>query len=147
MLHRYLVWSRVLFLALLMAVSALGQNRASFPWWNSPVVEDLNLSQTQKQKIRQIVRSYRERLFDARNAHQKAVLNLEDVLNEPEVTLEAAKPVIDQVTAAQANASKVFLQMSTELRGVLTLDQWRQLVRRWDEVQKKRQSDTQVPPE
>jgi hypothetical protein len=34
-----------------------------------------------------------------------------------------------------------------QLRSVLTLDQWRQLVRRWDEVQRKRPRDTQVPPE
>ena len=138
---------RILCLASLISVSVFGQNRANFPWWNSPVVEDLNLSQGQKQKIHQIVRSYRERLFDARNAHQKAVANLEDILNEPEVNLETAKPVIDRVTAAQANASRVFLEMSAELRSVLTLEQWRQLIRRWDEVQKKRQNDTQVPPE
>jgi hypothetical protein len=75
------------------------------------------------------------------------VLNLEDVLNEPEVNLEAAKPAIDRVTAAQANASKIFLEMSTEIRSVLNMEQWRQLVKRWDEVQKKRPNDTQVPPE
>lgn len=133
--------------ALTLSVSAFGQNRASFPWWNSPVAEDLNLSQTQKQKIHQIVRTYRERLLDARNAHQKAVLSLEDILNEQDVNLEAVRPIIDRVTVTQANASKVFLEMSTEIRGVLTLDQWRQLVKRWDEVQRKRPSDTQVPPE
>ena len=137
----------LLCLALTLSVSAWGQNRAHFPWWNSPVVEDLNLSQAQKQKIHQIVRSYRERLLDARNAHQKAVLSLEDIFNEPDVNLEAAKPVIDRVNATQANASKVFLEMSTEIRSVLTLDQWRQLVKRWDDVQKKRPNDTQVPPE
>jgi Spy/CpxP family protein refolding chaperone len=138
---------RLLCLAALLGISGFAQNYTNFPWWNSPVAEDLNLSQAQKQKIHQIVRSYRERLLDARNNHQKAVLALEDMFNEPEVSLEAAKSAIDRVTAAQANASKVFLEMSTELRNVLTLDQWKQLVRRWDEVQKKRKSDTQVPPE
>ena len=137
----------LLCLASALSLSAFSQNRANFPWWNSPVAEDLNLSQGQKQKIHQIVRSYRERLLDARNTHQKAVLSLEDVMNEPDVNLEAAKPVIDRVTAAQANASKIFLEMSAEIRSVLTLEQWRQLVKRWDEVQKKRPNDTQVPPE
>ena len=36
---------------------------------------------------------------------------------------------------------------SHPVRSVLSLDQWRQLVRRWDEVQRKKPSDTQVPPE
>jgi Spy/CpxP family protein refolding chaperone len=138
---------RLLCLLSALSVSIFGQSRANVPWWNSPVVDDLNLSPAQQQKIHQIVRSYRNRLFDARNEHQKAVMSLEDILNEPEVNLEAAKPVIDRVTAAQANASKVFLQMSTELRSVLTLDQWRQLVKRWDEVQKNKKSNIQVPPE
>jgi Spy/CpxP family protein refolding chaperone len=138
---------RILVLALLAAVSGVAQNRANFPWWNSPVVQDLGLNAAQSQKIRQVVRSYRDRLLDARNAVQKAEGALEDLMNEPEVDPEAAKPVIERVSAARANSSRVLLEMSVQLRSVLTLDQWRQLVRRWDEVRRKKASDIQVPPE
>jgi hypothetical protein len=72
---------------------------------------------------------------------------LEDLMNEPEVDPETAKPVIDQLSNARAASTRVLLEMSMQLRSVLTLDQWRQLVRRWDEVQRKRPRDTQVPPE
>ena len=137
----------VFVLATLAAVPGLAQNRANFPWWNSPVVGDLGLNAAQSQKIRQVVRSYRDRLLDARNAVQKAEGALEDLMNEPEVDPEAAKPVIERVSAARANSSRVLLEMSVQLRSVLTLDQWRQLVRRWDEVQRKKATDTQVPPE
>lgn len=136
------------FLALFIAtISLQAQNRADFPWWNSPVVRDLHLTEAQSQKIHQIVRSYRDRLFDARNASRKAQADLEDLLNDQNVTLEQARPVIDRVAAARANASRVLLEMSVQLRGVLTLDQWRILIRRWDEVQRRRPADTQVPPE
>jgi Spy/CpxP family protein refolding chaperone len=138
---------RIFVLGLLAAVCGLAQNRANFPWWNSPVVQDLGLNATQSQKIRQVVRSYRDRLLDARNAVQKAEGALEDLMNEPEVDPEAAKPVIERVSAARANSSRVLLEMSVQLRSVLTLDQWRQLVRRWDEVRRKKASDIQVPPE
>jgi Spy/CpxP family protein refolding chaperone len=138
---------RVFVLALLAVVSVAAQNRANFPWWNSPVVGDLGLNATQSQKIRQVVRSYRDRLLDARNSVQKAEGALEDLMNEAEVDPEAAKPVIERVSAARANSSRVLLEMSVQLRSVLTLDQWRQLVRRWDEVQRKKATDTQVPPE
>jgi len=138
---------RVFVVALLAVVSVAAQNRANFPWWNSPVVGDLGLNAAQSQKIRQVVRSYRDRLLDARNAVQKAEGALEDLMNEPEVDPEAAKPVIERVSAARANSSRVLLEMSVQLRSVLTLDQWRQLVRRWDEVQRKKATDTQVPPE
>lgn len=129
-----------------LAASGLAQSRASFPWWNSPVKNDLGLTAEQNQRIRQIVRSYRDRLLDARNNAQKAEQELEDMLNDQEVNPEAARPVIERLSSARANANRVFLEMSIQLRSVLTFDQWRQLVHRWDEVQKKRPSDTQTPP-
>lgn len=136
---------------LLAAVAAVlsAQNRVSFPWWNSPVVDDpqLGLTSAQRQRIHQIVRSYRPRLLDARNTATKAEQDLEDMLNEQDTSPQAAQPAIQKAAEARANASRVFLEMSFELRGVLTLDQWRQLVRRWDEVQRKKPSDTQVPPD
>ena len=138
---------RVLLLGLLAAICLTAQNRASFPWWNSPVVGDLGLNAAQSQKIRQIVRSYRDRLLDARNNVSKADGALEDLMNEPEVNPESAKAIIDRLSSARATSSRVLLEMSVELRSVLTLEQWRQLVRRWDEVQRKRPRDTQVPPE
>jgi Spy/CpxP family protein refolding chaperone len=130
-----------------LVLPALAQTRANFPWWNSPVVSDIGLTREQTQRIRQIVRSYRDRLFDARNNLQKANAALEDMLNDPEVNPDAAKPLIERVALARAQSDRILLDMSVHLRTVLTYDQWRQLVRRWDEMQHKKLSDTQVPPE
>ncbi len=138
---------RIFLLAGTVACLCSAQNRANFPWWNSPVRADLGLTPAQNLKIQQIVRSYRPRLLDARNDVQKAEGDLEDVLNDQAVSAQAAQPVIERVAAARAASSRVFLEMSVQLRSVLTLDQWRQLVRRWDDVQRKRPPDTQVPPD
>ena len=140
---------RTFVLLTLAAAILFAQNRVNFPWWNSPIIDDpqLALTQAQKQRIRQIVRSYRNRLLDARNNANKAEQEVEDLLNEQEVNSQAAQPVIERAAEARASASRVFLEMSFQLRSVLTLDQWRQLVRRWDEVQRKRPQDTQVPPD
>jgi Spy/CpxP family protein refolding chaperone len=139
---------RPLVLLVLAALVLIAQNRTNFPWWNSPIVDDpqLGLSAAQKQRIRQIVRSYRPKLLDARNNAAKAEGELEDLLNDQDVNPQAAQSVIEKAADARANASRVFLEMSVQLRGVLSLDQWRQLVRRWDEVQRRRPADTQVPP-
>jgi hypothetical protein len=110
-------------------------------------VSDLGLSQGQTQKIRQIVRSYRPRLLDARNNVQKAEGDLEDLLNDPENVPESADTIVKRVADARAVSARVFLDMSVQLRRVLTMDQWRQLIKRWDEVQRKRPAETQVPPE
>jgi Spy/CpxP family protein refolding chaperone len=133
---------------LIATVLSFAQNRANFPWWNSTVVDDrdLNISPVQKQRIHQIVRAHRGRLLDARNAVHKAEGNLEDLLNEPAITSEMAKPIIEKLSEARANSSRVFLEMSIQLRGVLTLEQWRLLVSRWDEMKRKKLVGTQVPP-
>jgi hypothetical protein len=139
--------ARILICLSLCAFFASAQNRAQFPWWNSPVAADIGLNQGQTVKIRQIVRSYRDRLFDARNGVQKAEAALDDLMNDGEMSAETAKPVIDRVAQARANSSRVFLEMSTHIREVLTLDQWRQLVQRWDEVKGKKLSDNFATPQ
>ncbi|HTU45866.1 MAG TPA: periplasmic heavy metal sensor [Bryobacteraceae bacterium] len=137
---------RLLLLCLAAAVSSFAQNAVNMPWWTSDVVHDLGLTPAQTQQIHQIVRTYRDRLFDARNNVQKAEAALEDLLNDPEPNPAAAKPVIDRLAAARANSTRVFTEMSIQLRSVLTIDQWRELRKRWSEVQKIRKGDTQVPP-
>ncbi len=139
----FLVFSALL----VVAVGAAAQNRAEFPWWNSPVVADIGLSQEQTTHIRQIVRSYRNRLFDARNNVQKTEAALEDVMNDDHVAPESVKPLIEHLANARAESTRVVLQMNVELRSVLTLDQWRLLVRRWDEVKTKKTNQFAVPPE
>jgi phage terminase Nu1 subunit (DNA packaging protein) len=140
---------------LLVSVALLGivlptvaQNTTALPWWTSPVVNEIGLSPEQTQKIRQVVRSYRNRLFDARNASNKAEAELQDILNDANVSLARAQPAIDQLAESRANATRIFTAMSVEIRAVLTADQWRQLIKRWDEVQhtKRQVRDTEVAP-
>lgn len=126
---------------------ASAQNRAQFPWWNSPVAKEVGLSPAQTQRIRQIVHSYRDKLFDVRNEVQKAEAALDELMNENDMNAEMAKPIINRVAQARANAGRVFLEMSTHIREVLTYDQWRQLVERWDEVKGKRVPDGMITPQ
>ena len=137
----------ILLLGIGLSWPVLAQNTTNLPWWTSPVAGDLGLSSEQTQKIREIVRSYRNHLFDARNNASKAEADLQDILNEPTVNLAAAKPVIERLSQARAETTRVFTQMSVELRSVLTLDQWREVVKRWADIQKtKKNRDTEVAP-
>lgn len=127
---------------------ALSQNTVNLPWWTSPVVNDLGLSQDQIHRIRQIVRSYRDRLFDARNASNKAEADLQDILNDSTVSPAQAQPVINRLAQARAETTRLFTSMSVEIRAVLTQEQWRELVKRWADVQKTKRPnrDTEVAP-
>jgi hypothetical protein len=138
---------RLLVAFVAISFTALAQNRAEFPWWNSPVVADIGLSQEQTIRIRTIVRNYRNRLFDAKNTVQKAEAALEDVMNDDHISPESVKPLIDHLASARAESTRAVLEMDIELRSVLTLDQWRILVRRWEEVKNKRTNQLALPPE
>jgi hypothetical protein len=138
---------RLLVCVFFCAFFASAQNRAQFPWWNSPVASDIGLSKAQVVRIKQTVHAYRDRLFDARNNVQKAEAALDEIMNDGEMNADAAKPVIDRVASARANSSRVFLEMSTHIRGVLTLEQWKLLIQRWDEVKGKKLSDTLITPQ
>ena len=129
------------------ALPGWAQNRANFAWWNSPVVSDLNLSDAQRHQIREIVSSYRSKLIDARANMQKAHGDLQDILNADHIDMDHADAVIKKLSAAQSESTRVFTEMSVRLRAVLTLDQWRELVKRWGALQKgRRPTDTQVQP-
>lgn len=139
-------------LAILALSCALAASRpasaqsSNFTWWSNPVlVKELNLTPEQTQKIRAIVRSYRDRLFDARNSVQKAEAQLEDMMNDETVNPATAKPVIDRIVNGRANSLRLVTEMSVDLRSVISVDQWRQLVHLRHELQKeKKLADTQV---
>ncbi|HEY7208650.1 MAG TPA: periplasmic heavy metal sensor [Bryobacteraceae bacterium] len=133
---------------LLVLATALmsAQNVENFLWWNRPIRDQIGLTSEQNDRIRQIVRKHRNHLLDARNDVLKAEGDLGDVMNGARVDASQAKAVIDRLAHARAISTRAFLEMSVELRSVLTLDQWRQLVKSWDEQQRKRPKDTQIPP-
>ncbi len=143
-----MILRRIILLVLFCGGSAFAQQSpANFPWWNSPLRADLNLTNDQSEKIHQIVKSYRARLLDSRNNVSKAEGDLDDLLNDGQIDLAAAKPLIDKLAGAKANSTRVFLQMSLEVRAVLTLDQWRILVRKRAEQRRDaRPSEIQVAP-
>jgi Spy/CpxP family protein refolding chaperone len=126
-----------LLLPLIGAWPAAAQN-PNFAWWNSQVRRDLHLSQDQERQIREIVSSYRARLIDARAAVQKAEGNLQDILNSDHVDVKQSQPTIDKLANARAEATRVFTEMSLNLRTVLTLDQWHELVERWGALKRGR---------
>lgn len=122
---------RKLFLLVLITTAcALAQAPGFFPWWDSPIVRDLNLSEDQRKQIRDTVREYRDRLIEQRAVLQKAEGHLQDAMNEEQVNESKANDAIEKVIAARAELTRTLSQMSLKLRLLLTPQQWRELQRR-----------------
>ena len=101
------------------------------PWWDSPVVQDLNLTEAQQNDIRATVKEYRDRVVDIRKAIESADRDLEAVFNsENPVDQRKATEAIERLAGARGDMTRALSQMSLKLRTALTAEQWQELQRR-----------------
>ncbi len=122
---------KTLLLILISALAALAQPpRGFFPWWDSPIVRDLNLTDDQRKQVDEIVREYRTRLIDLRAAVDKAEGEVEDRFNDDTPEPKKTNEAIERLVAARSELTRAFSQMSLKLRIILTADQWHELLKR-----------------
>lgn len=119
-------WLAAAFPLLLSAQS----RRPLYPWWDNPLSQGLNLTDTQQNQIRALVKEYRNHLVDERAAVEKAEGELEDTFSEDTVDQRRAAEAIDHLTAARSELTKSLAQMSVRMRTVLTAQQWQDLQKR-----------------
>jgi len=122
--------TRLALLCVFAAALAWGQAMDGFAWWDSPIVQNLNLNPDQQRQIRATVREFRDRMIEQRASVQKAEANLTDFMNEDQVNEAKGKDVIDKLVIARSDLMRSLSQMSLKLRTVLTPEQWQQLQRR-----------------
>jgi Spy/CpxP family protein refolding chaperone len=119
-----------LILAVPAGLSAQGPRGGFFPWWDSPIVSGLDLTDTQRTQIRSVTREYRGRMMEVRAAVQKAESDLDEVFNEDTVDQRRGAEAIDRLTKARAEMTRSVSEMSLRMRAVLTTQQWQELQRR-----------------
>jgi len=112
------------------AMSGQGSRSGLFPWWESPIVSGLDLSDAQRTEIRSVIRDYRGRMQEVRSAVQKAENDLDQVFNDDTVDQRRGSEAIDRLTKARADMTKSVSEMSLRMRAVLTSQQWQELQRR-----------------
>ena len=119
-----------LILAVPAAMTAQGSRSGFFPWWDSPIVKGLDLTDAQRTEIRSVIGEYRGRMLEVRNAVRKAEGDLDAVFNEDTVDQRRGAEAIDRLTKARADMTKSVSEMSLRMRAVLTTQQWQELQRR-----------------
>jgi len=131
------LWAAAVFPALLWAQApgprpGLRQGPALWEgaWWNSPIVQNLDLTDAQRKDIRGTVREYRGHLLDLREAVQRADSDLEIALGENPVDQRKANDAIEHLATARGELTRTLSQMTLRLRTILTSEQWQELQRR-----------------
>ncbi len=119
----------------LLAQARQGQGPAWWesPWWNSPLVQNLDLNESQQKEIRTTVREYRGHLMDLREAVQRADNDLQVVLDQSSLDQRKANEAIDRLATARGELTRTISQMTLRLRTILTNEQWQELQRRQEE--------------
>lgn len=115
------------------AIPALSQNapgRDFFPWWDTPVTRDLNLSEEQHRQIQQVAREYRDKLIDLRANMEKADNAVTDMMDDDRPEQQKLFTAIDRLVTARGELTRTFTQMAARMRLVLNTQQWRELQRR-----------------
>ena len=100
------------------------------PWWNSRLVQDLNLTEAQQGDIRAAVREYRDKIVEIRSAMQRADGEVESAFAENPVDQRKAADAIERLSTARGDLTRTLSLMSLKLRTILTAEQWQELQRR-----------------
>ena len=125
---RYLLLS--LILTLPVALRAQAPPAGFFPWWDGPVVNNLNLTDAQRAEIRSVIREYRSRMLESRDAVQKAETGLDEIFNEDIVDQRRGAEAIERLTKARAEMTQSVSELSLRMRSILTPQQWQELRQR-----------------
>jgi len=122
------VITRAFLLCILGGTLIFAQNlRRPLAWWDSPLVNSLDLTDAQTRQIRSTVADYRDKLRDLRAAVNKADNDLESIFNEDPVDQRKANDAIDALVSARGELTRTLSQMDLKLRLVLTPEQWQML--------------------
>ncbi len=125
------------FVSLLIAVSAFAQQLPPGKWWRRPeIVQNLNLSEEQQDRLEGIFRANAADLIDLKAEMDKASIALRGELDRPQLDRAAIHRVATRLNDARARLFDRELMMLVEMRGVLTEPQWNRMRNQLDKLER-----------
>ena len=134
-------------LLLLTASAALAQiNLPPGKWWRRPeVVQFLNLSDEQQDRLEKVFQSSANDLIDLRAEVEKQSLALRVALDRPQLDREQIRQIAQHVNEARGRQFQRELMMLVDMRSVLNEQQWNRMRNQLDRLEQ-RQQQRQQPP-
>ena len=124
---------------LLIAGSALAQPIPTGKWWRRPeIVQALNLSDEQQDRLETIFRASASDLIDLKAEIDKADIALRGELDRPQLDRAAIHRIATRLMEARGRMFDRELMMLVEMRGVLTDPQWNRLRNTLEKLQQQR---------
>jgi hypothetical protein len=97
-------------------------------WWQRPAVkEKLALTPDQTSKINTIWTEYKKRIIDLKGELEKAYLDLENLMDQPELNKDNAYMLAKRVAELQASQAETQIKMAIDIREELSVEQFEML--------------------
>ncbi len=106
--------------------SGLGMPRHQW-WHNEKIVNELDLSKEQVNKINTISQDNRRKLIKLRSEIQLVTLDLEAVMESKEFDMDKAKSLVDKIDKIRSQMGRQKMHGLLEIRNVLDQDQYLKL--------------------
>lgn len=139
----------VAFVALAAALpmaAQMGGGPSFFPWWESPLTQDLNLTEDQNSRIRQVLSETRNDIIRSRAAVEEAEGELSDLMSSDTIDMSRGERITEKLVKARGDLTRHVTLMSIRLRSVLTPDQWRELQKKQREFRRPGFRGMRPPP-
>ena len=138
---------RIALAALLMlaATAALAQvNLPPGKWWRRPdVIQMLNLSEEQQNRLENVFRNSANDLIDLRGEVEKQSIALRAALDRPQLEREQVRAIAQRLNIARGRQFERELMMLVDMRAVLSETQWNRMRNALDRLAERKQEERQ----
>jgi Spy/CpxP family protein refolding chaperone len=112
-------------LVVVFAASAFAQNLPPGKWWRRPeIVQSLNISEDQQNRLENIFRTSSGDLIDLRGEVEKMNITLRADLDQSQLDRAAIRRDAQRLSDARTRLFERELMMLVDMRGVLNASQW-----------------------
>lgn len=128
---------RLIFAATLLALTTIVQGQGMPPgkWWQRPeVIQELQLTNEQQNRLDEIFRNAAGDLIDAKGAVEKLQIAIRGELDRPQVRRDELRRIASQLSEARGTLFERELMMLVDMRGVLNEAQWTRMRARLDQA-------------
>ena len=141
---------RIALAALLMLVASAALAQVNLPpgkWWRRPeVVQMLNLSDDQQDRLERVFEKTAPDLIDARGEVEKHSIALRAALDRPQLDREQVRAIAQRLNEARGRQFQRELMMLVDMRAVLNDMQWNRLRNALDRLALQKQEQRQAKP-
>jgi Spy/CpxP family protein refolding chaperone len=136
--------------ALLMLVASAALAQVNLPpgkWWRRPdVIQLLNLSEEQQDRLERVFQSSAPDLIDLRGEVEKQSIALRAALDRPQLDREQVRAIAQRLNEARGRQFQRELMMLVDMRSVLNDMQWNRLRNALDRLAERKQEQRQQAP-